>query len=114
MTRTVLLVLFLGSLAAGCSLIERIPIDQSDLSARCAEAMQQAFPGGKIKITSEDSHADTAQNYATIVSRVVGERQDVAADAPDHQIAAQCRYENGIMTGFAWTQAPERNATTGP
>jgi hypothetical protein len=114
MKGTTLAVLFLSSLVAGCA---RFDIDQGDLSGRCAAAMQQAFPGGDIKITGERSHADTAKDYDTIVTDVEGLRQAVPPNAPPspldaRRVAAECRYENGILMQFAWTEGPLSNAAT--
>jgi hypothetical protein len=103
-----LAVFFFASLAAGCA---RIDTAASDLSARCAATMQQAFPGGDIKITSARSHPDTARDYATIVSDVAGVRQDIPAGSPNaRRVAAQCRYENGVLMQFAWTEGPLQQA----
>ena len=90
---------------AGCGLRlrEATPLD------RCAELMQQAFPGGEIKPTKKEVADETTPSIAAVVARVEGERQNVAAGGvPRRDVAAECRFENGILTGFRWTKGPLR------
>ena len=90
---------------AGCGLRlrEASPLD------RCAELMQQAFPGGDIKPTKKELAEETTPSIATVVARVEGERRNVAAGGvPLRDVAAECRFENGILTGFRWTKGPLR------
>ena len=94
-----------GLVLAGCGLRlrEASPLD------RCAELMPQAFPGGDIKVTKKEVAEETAPSIATVIARVEGERQNVAAGgAPLREVAAECRFENGILTGFRWTKGPLR------
>ena len=85
-----------------------------DLSGRCAELMRRAFPGGDIEVTRTRAFVDTAPNYDTIIAEARGVRRDVPASSPDaRQIAAHCRFYNGILTGFRWTEGPlQRTAST--
>jgi hypothetical protein len=90
---------------AGCGvrLREASPLD------RCAELMQQAFPGGDIKPTKKEVAEETTASIAAVIARVEGERRNVAAGGvPLRDIAAECRFENGILTGFRWTKGPLR------
>ncbi|HEV2546824.1 MAG TPA: hypothetical protein VGU20_05775 [Stellaceae bacterium] len=94
-----------GLALAGCGLRlrEATPLD------RCAELMQQAFPGGDIKPTKKEVVEETAPSIATVVARIEGERRNVAAGGvPRRDVAAECRFENGILTGFRWTKGPLR------
>lgn len=89
----------------GCGLRvrEASPLD------RCAELMQQAFPGGDIKPTKKEVAEEARPSIAAVVARVEGERQNVAAGTvPLREVAAECRFENGILTGFRWTKGPLR------
>jgi uncharacterized protein (DUF58 family) len=90
---------------AGCGLRlrEATPLD------RCAELMQQAFPGGDIKPTKKEMAEETAPSIATVIARIEGERRNVAVGGvPLRDVAAECRFENGILTGFRWTKGPLR------
>ena len=99
-------VLCLAALAlAGCglSLREASPLD------RCAELMQQAFPGGDIKPTKKEVAEEATPSIATVLARVEGERRNVAAGGvPLRDVGVECRFENGILTGFRWTKGPLR------
>ncbi len=90
---------------ASCStrLREATPLD------RCAALMQHAFPGGDIKPTKKEVADETTPSIAAVVARVEGERQNLAAGSvPRRDVAAECRFENGILTGFRWTKGPLR------
>ena len=99
-------VLCLAGLAnAGCGLRlrEASPLD------RCAELMQQAFPGGDIRPTKKEVAEEAASSIATVIARVEGERRNVSPDSvPLRDVAVECRFENGILTGFRWTKGPLR------
>jgi hypothetical protein len=98
--------LCLGLLAlAGCGLRlrEASPLD------RCAELMQEAFPGGDIKPTKKEVADEATASIAAVVARVEGERRNVPAGGqPLRDVAAECRFDNGILTGFRWTKGPLR------
>jgi hypothetical protein len=90
---------------AGCGLRlrEASPLD------RCADLMQEAFPGGHIKPMKKEVVEETAPSIATIIARVEGERRNVGeGGAPRRDVAVECRFENGILTGFGWTKGPLR------
>lgn len=90
---------------SGCGLRVRevSPLD------RCAELMQQAFPGGDIKPGKKEVAEERTASIAAVVARVEGERQDVpAGGVPRRDVAVECRFENGILTGFRWTRGPLR------
>jgi len=87
----------------GLRLRETSPLD------RCAELMQQAFPGGDIKTGKKEVAEERTASIAAVVARVEGERQDIAAGGvPLRDVAVECRFENGILTGFRWTKGPLR------
>jgi hypothetical protein len=87
----------------GLRLREASPLD------RCVELMEQAFPGGDIKPGKKEIAEETTASIAGVVARVEGERRNVAAGgAPRRDVAVECRFENGILTGFRWTKGPLR------
>jgi hypothetical protein len=76
---------------------------------RCGDAMQQAFPQTEIKVTKKALLSQEQQSYATSIVSAEGERPDLPADSPlPHDIAVECRFDNGILTGFRWTKGPLR------
>jgi hypothetical protein len=90
---------------AGCGTKLR---DESLLD-RCGDAMQQAFPQTEIKVTKKALLSQEQQSYATSVVTAEGERPDLPAGSPlPHDIAVECRFDNGILTGFRWTKGPLR------
>ena len=94
---------FLALAGCGLRLREASPLD------RCAELMQQAFPGGDIKPTKKEVAEETAPSIATVIARVEGERRNVSPDSvPLRDVAVECRFDNGILTGFRWTKGPLR------
>ena len=100
-----------GCQRIGASLDElRSKLGDDSLADRCADFMQQAFPGSDIKITAKQAFADTnAATMTAIVARVQGVRNDVPAGLPvAHDLAVECRFENSILTGFQWTAGPLR------
>jgi hypothetical protein len=98
--------LSLAALAlAGCGLQlrEASPLD------RCADLMEEAFPGGGIKPMKKEVVEERAPSIATVIARVEGERRNVAqGGVPLRDVAVECRFENGILTGFGWTKGPIR------
>ena len=93
----------LGLAGCGTRLREASPLD------RCADLMQQAFPGGGIKPTKKEAADETTPSITTVVARIEGERRNVpAGGVPLREVAVECRFENGILTGFRWTKGPLR------
>jgi hypothetical protein len=88
---------------AGCGTRLR---DESLLD-RCGDAMQQAFPQTEIKVTKKALVSQEQQSFATSIVTAEGERPDLPAGSPLLQdIAVECRFDNGILTGFRWTKGP--------
>ena len=98
------IVAVLGVAAAlgGCGLREQ------SLSDRCGDMMQAAFPGGKIKVTKAEVTADPqGASVTSMIARVGGQRQNVAeGDVVARDVAAECHFQDNILTGFRWTQGP--------
>lgn len=90
---------------AGCGTRLR---DESLLD-RCADVMEEAFPGGGIKVTGKEAAPQQGESVASVVVRVQAFRRNVAAGGiPLRDVVAECRFDEGILTGFRWTQGPLR------
>ena len=96
---------------AGCSSMSQLGFDAQStfgsvsLTDRCADFMHRAFPDSPIEVS--DSHVDAAMNLATVT--IAATRTTVPADsAYTRDIAVECRFENGVLTGFRWTKGPLR------
>jgi hypothetical protein len=74
------------------------------MAERCADFMTRAFPGASIDVTKSEA---AAESLTTVVATVEGVRSDLprAVRVP-HRIAAECRFDNGILTRFRWTKGP--------
>lgn len=101
---------------AGCSRMSTLSFDTKlavgsvSLVDRCTDFMHRAYPETTIDVAG--SHVATGAEAATIT--VDGVRSDVPVGTPyARNIAAECRFEGGILTGFRWTEGPIRSATTG-
>jgi hypothetical protein len=90
---------------AGCG----APIREESLTERCGAAMVGAFPGGDIEIAKGEVSAEPQASLATQVVTVEGARQRVApGGVPLREVAVECRFDQGILTGFRWTRGPLR------
>ena len=96
---------------AGCSRMSQLGFDAQSsfgsvsLADRCADFMHRAFPDSPIEVS--DSHVATAMNGATVT--VDATRTTVpAGSAYARDVAVECRFENGVLTGFRWTKGPLR------
>jgi hypothetical protein len=98
------LVLALAALA-GCG----VRLRDASLLDRCGTLLQDAFPGGGIKVTKQEAVTPPTDSVAAIVVAVRGIRRNVAPDGiPLREVAAECRFDQGILTDFRWTQGPLR------
>ena len=71
-----------------------------------ADLMQRAYPSARIEITKSDA---AATSLTTIIAHVEGARSDVPPDGPSaRDLAAECRFDENILTGFHWTAGPTR------
>jgi hypothetical protein len=91
-----------GALLAGCGFRE------PSLADRCGDMMLQAFPDGDIEVTAKRAAADpTAPTRTVIITQVEGMRTSLPQGAlARRDIAVECRFDNGILTGFRWTAGP--------
>jgi hypothetical protein len=71
--------------------------------------MQQAFPGGGIEVTKTALVPEATRSIATSVVAAQGSRKEVAPGSmPLRDVAVECRFDDGILTGFRWTKGPLR------
>lgn len=100
-----LAVLPLALALAGCG----VDLRQESLLVRCGQLMQQAFPGGEIEVTKTALVPEETRSIATSVVAAQGSRKDVAPGSmPLRDVAVECRFDDGILTGFRWTKGPLR------
>jgi hypothetical protein len=82
------------------------------LSERCADMMRASFPRTDIEIKIDRNQASTTDygGLGTMVVDVVGVRPRIPASGGflAREVAARCRFENGILVEFRWTQGPFR------
>lgn len=103
---------------AGCSRFSEVGFDTKlavgsvSLIDRCSDFMHRAYPDSGIDIVG--SHVATDAENAVVT--VAGVRSDVPADsAYARDVAVECRFAGGVLTGFRWTAGPIRAAAgSGP
>ena len=102
---------------AGCSRMSEAGFDAKmklgsvSMVDRCSDFMSRAFPDGDIDVVG--SHVDTGMQSALVT--VQGVRKGVPDNSSyARNVAVECRFEDGILTGFRWVAGPIRAATTGP
>ncbi len=97
---------------AGCTQHQVKELRQPGLAERCADAMRASFPGGDIEIRIDRRQAN-ATDYGGLGALIV-DVQGVRPKMPQtggflaREVAARCRFENGILTEFRWTEGPFR------
>ena len=101
---------------AGCSRMSTLSFDTKlavgsvSLVDRCTDFMYRAYPETTIDVGGSHVASDAESSTVT----VEGVRSNVPASSSyARNIAAECRFEGGILTGFRWTAGPVRAATTG-
>jgi hypothetical protein len=101
---------------SGCSRMTELGFDTKlgfgsvSLVDRCTDFMHRAYPETPIEISG--SHVNTdAENAAVTIE---GVRSDVPQNsAYARNVAVECRFASGVLTGFRWVAGPVRPATTG-
>jgi hypothetical protein len=84
---------------AGCGLVP-----SGGMAERCADIMQEAYPGAEIDITKREA---AATSITTILARVEGVRRDMPPHGPlPRNLSVECRFDDSILTGFRWTAGP--------
>jgi hypothetical protein len=100
----------------GCDRMSEVGFDTKmalgsvSLVDRCSDFMRRAYAATAIDVSG--SHVDTDAENATVT--VAGVRSGVPANGGyARNVAVECRFEGGILTGFRWLSGPVRAATTG-
>ena len=100
-------------LLVGCSMMNTV--EDKTLSAkstlgtesyidRCMQFAQKAYPDANIKITDRHFAIGDSMDQAIVD---IAATATVGADAKTvRQVAAQCRFDNGIIVDFHWTKSP--------
>ncbi len=98
-----------------CLLVTGCGLREASLGDRCGDAMKEAFPGGGIKVTKVEVTQDTAAPSLTaMIARVEGVRSEVPAGGTlARDVAVECRFEEGVLTGFRWTAGPLQRSSDG-
>jgi hypothetical protein len=101
-----------GMMSAGCDIERPAELRNTGLSDRCADIMRISYPGAKMDITL--THDDVATTESGKLGLMIVDVQGVRPDIPAsggflaRDVAARCRFENGILTQFRWTKGPYR------
>lgn len=97
-----LLGLATAALLSGCG------IREVGLADRCDDLMEEAFPGGKFKVTKAEAAPDPASPSVTgVVAHVEAARTDVPPGSTlAHDVAVECRFEGNVLIQFRWTKGP--------
>ena len=75
------------------------------LGGRCSDFMHRAFPNNPIDVTKTQVQAHLDSTTVEIAAI----RRDVTEGGPyAREVGVECRFENGILTGFRWTKGPVR------
>lgn len=104
----------LATALAACGAVEPQQLRHRGFGDRCADIMAQSYPGAKIDITVKHVTISTTEHgsLGLMIADVGGIRPDlpVTGGFLARDIAARCRFENGILTQFRWTKGPYRVA----
>ena len=102
--KTIAFAIFAVALA-GCSLQKmqgKLVPDTVSLGDRCAAIMQTAMPFAQIELGARGARD---LDVRTIIVQVSGTRTDLPKDAAESRdLAAECTFENNVMTAFRWTK----------
>jgi hypothetical protein len=80
------------------------------LAERCVDIMHRAFPEGGFDI---NSRRVKVEGNAAVVG-IAATRDAVPANGLyAREVGVECRFENGILTGFRWTAGPVRPSGVG-
>ncbi|HEY7990537.1 MAG TPA: hypothetical protein VID77_04025 [Stellaceae bacterium] len=111
---TIFLLLAAVALTGCQSLNEARPdvMRNTGLGDRCADYLRFSYPGAQIQVTVQHVDVANTQNggLGLMVVNVEGVRPDIPATGGflARDVAARCRFENGILTQFRWIKGPGR------
>ncbi len=113
--KTAGLTLFVAALAlavAGCNEERPRELRNLGLSDRCADFMRLSFPRGEIEIKETNNQAETVENgnLGLTIIEVEGVRPKIPQTGGflARDVAARCRFQNGVLVEFRWTKGPLR------
>jgi hypothetical protein len=93
------LIIAAGGLLVGCGL--KAPRIGGGLADRCADIMQAAMPFAEIDI---EKRASESNSISKVIARVEGTRTDLPEGSPPHDLAAECEFDNNILSAFRSTK----------
>jgi predicted small secreted protein len=112
----ILALCFVAFSLAGCGWMSGVGFDAQSalgsvsLTDRCADFMRRAFPDTAIDVTDRQVTVDAE----TTVVAIAADRRDVPENGLyARKIGVECRFANGVLTGFRWTSGPIRSASGG-
>jgi hypothetical protein len=83
----------------------QLAIGSASYMDRCIDIMKRAYSSAHIEITNK--RIGIGPNMDMAIVDVQGTRNDVSAGGRmPRDIAAQCRFESGVITDFHWTAGP--------
>jgi len=101
---------------AGCDWAKGVGFDAQSamgsvsLGDRCADFMRRAFPDTRL----DETDRKVSANADSTTVAVAADRRNVPAEGLySRKVGVECRFENGVLTGFRWTQGPIRPLSTG-
>ena len=107
---------FWALMLASCQRISTLGFDTQSafgsvsLAERCVDIMRRAFPEGGFDVTNRRVKVD---GNAAVVG-IAATRSAVPANGLyAREVGVECRFENGILTGFGWTAGPVRPSGVG-
>jgi hypothetical protein len=98
-----------------CSALQNVRpgiIRNTGLGDSCADYMRLSYPGARIDVKIQ--HVEVANTPSGGLGLMIVDVQGVRPDIPAsggflaNEVAARCRFENGILTQFRWTKGPFR------
>jgi hypothetical protein len=87
-------------------------IRNTGLGDSCADYMRLSYPGARIDVKIQ--HVAVANTPSGGLGLMIVDVQGVRPDIPAsggflaNEVAARCRFQNGILTQFRWTKGPFR------
>ncbi|HZB91812.1 MAG TPA: hypothetical protein VE397_10245 [Stellaceae bacterium] len=86
-----------------------VQLRDKSLLERCGDLMQQAYPDADIEVTHKALVSRPTESLGTVIAQVEGERPKLPKDTGlPRDVAAECRFDDGVLTGFRWTKGPLR------
>ena len=80
-------------------------VPQGGMAERCADLMEEAYPGADIDITKREA---IVVSLTKIVAHVEGDRTNLPSPPPvARHLAVECTFGNDVLTGFRWTAGPK-------